>query len=534
LSADGRRDLLVALSLANLCFVRIWGSLLNPGNDYFMGHPPSPMALLTAVAGMLLLGAAFFAAARLARRSIAARRIARVAFLATLLIAANAMRQQVPALSLAALSSSVGRGVLLLALGAAALTGAAAWWRWGAQPLTRAMATGVLALFPFAFLTLGQVAWRVLRASGDRPEFRDKPASTRLEAKPVMPRLLFLVFDALDEDILMSERPRDLELPEWDAILAGAVRWENAYPPSNNTGVSLPALITGRNVVRVRCAAADELMLSYAEEPAEARWSEAPTLFSRLRERGGNAALVGWYHPYCRILGDDLVHCRWYPYLPNPADTFRESVATQAALLVDTVPGTFRFGLLERVGAGWLRGTQDPRWHAEQYRRIHADAREAAADPRLSLVFVHYPIPHSPFIYDRTRGAIDADGQRDYVDNLALFDRSLGELRDTLEAAALWDRTALLITSDHWFRRPGWRSRGEMAPLVGNPQMRVPLMLRLPGVVAGVARPEYLRNHAAHALAEAVLDGRLRSLPDLDPVLHALPDWMRPLPGVRG
>ena len=44
-----------------------------------------------------------------------------------------------------------------------------------------------------------------------------------------------------------------------------------------------------------------------AGEPAP--WSAQPNVFSRAREIGGATALVGWYHPYCRVIGGDLTKC---------------------------------------------------------------------------------------------------------------------------------------------------------------------------------------------------------------------------------
>src|SRR2546425_7901138 len=34
-------------------------------------------------------------------------------------------------------------------------------------------------------------------------------------------------------------------------------------------------------------------------------------LFRRARALGYDTALIGWYHPYCRVLGSDLTRCYW-------------------------------------------------------------------------------------------------------------------------------------------------------------------------------------------------------------------------------
>jgi arylsulfatase A-like enzyme len=151
----------------------------------------------------------------------------------------------------------------------------------------------------------------------------------------------------------------------------------------------------------------------------------------------------------------------------------------------------------------------------------------AAVDERLELIFVHYPIPHIPFIFDRATGSIRVDGPSTYADNLALTDRTLKELRQALEDSGLWDRTALIVTSDHWFRRSGWRERGDVAPVVGRPDHRVPLIVRLPGQRMPVVRRELLQSAAAYELAAAILAGALETSAQLDAVMDSLPPWMR-------
>lgn len=529
INAQWRRDLLVALSLANLCYVRVWGTLLNPANGYFLDRPPSWIGAVVASIGMLALSAVFFAGSRIARRARPGsllRHIASLALLAALAVAANALRQQAPGLSFEALSASLGRLGFWLVSSVGALLAAEAWLRWGTEGLARRSTTLVLVLLPFTLLTLGQAVLLGLRSRSDALEFRDKNSPSLLRAVPFAPRLLFLVFDGLDQQLLTDARPADLALQEFDAFFETSVQWNNAYPPSNNTGVSLPALITGRDVVRVRRAAANELMLSYADSGRETPWSLELTLFTRARELRRNSALIGWYHPYCRILGDDVARCHWYPYVQDPSETLSGSVFLQMAFLVDTIPGAFRFGLLDHLGGGWARGSADPSWHAKQYGRIHEQALQASADKRFQFIFVHYPIPHNPFIYDRHSETVRLDGKSRYIDNLALADRTLRELRQRLQVTGLWDSTALLITSDHWFPR----GHGEFAPTLGKPEHRVPLTVRLPGQTEAVVRYELLRTHAAHYLSLAILEGSLRTPADLDHVLHQLPRWIRASP----
>jgi len=64
------RDLAVAFSLANLCYLRIWSELLTytRANTYLMKTPPVPAEYAAVVMNVLLAGALFWGLATAARR----------------------------------------------------------------------------------------------------------------------------------------------------------------------------------------------------------------------------------------------------------------------------------------------------------------------------------------------------------------------------------------------------------------------------------------------------------------------------------
>ena len=223
-------------------------------------------------------------------------------------------------------------------------------------------------------------------------------------------------------------------------------------------------------------------------------------MFRRARTLGLNGALVGWYHPYCRIFAGDLVSCAWFPYVPDTGQSLSTAAGNQFALLVDTLPLAFRFDALEAVGLASLREADAPAWHVQQYRAVHARALAAITDPELSLVFVHYPIPHWPNVYDRATGQF-TDGGGEYADNLALADRTLGEIRRALRSSKA-QRAQPPAASDH-FNRAGWQSAANGHRWWGG-RTSVPLLL-LP--VRGAAVMRAGLEHRPRTLALAVLRG---------------------------
>src|SRR6185437_1658136 len=116
-------------------------------------------------------------------------------------------------------------------------------------------------------------------------------------------------------------------------------------------------------------------------------------------------------------------------------------------------------------------------------------AFEIANDPSIGLALIHLPIPHPPAIYNRSKGAITAEGRIGYLDSVAFVDRTVGALRRSMEQAGVWDRTAVLISADHgwrtylWRGSPEWTAEEEAAS--HDDTSGVPFLLKLPGQTTG-------------------------------------------------
>ena len=511
--AGGRLpDALVSLSLANLCLLRVWGALLSPANHYFLARPPAWHTYVVAVLATLALAAAFFFLGRLARDPAhpGLSRLAPWGLLAASVVALNALRQHVDWLSLQALSGSGWAAPLVLA--ALLMVMAALAVRRSRHGVVRAIRLAVLAMAPFCAVTFFQAAaaaWTYRSAS--HPSFDDKPTAPSLRGATPSLRLVFLVFDALDQNLLFSVRPADLRLPRLDRLRAEAVVATEAYPVDHSTAVSLPSLITGQPITRVKRTHADELRLWLPGAGDSVSWSEENNLFRRARGLGANGALIGWYHPYCRVLARDVASCAWFPYVPYADGSWAGSAGNQLGLLIETVPLAVRLDIVGRLRLrAALEGNQAA-WHLRQYRAIQAKVLEAVSNPDLGLVFVHYPVPHWPYIYDRSARRLDITGRREYADNLALVDETLTQIDAALTASGMGARTAVLLTSDHWQRRSGPHEPTEVKPTIGRQDQRVPLILSLPGGGPGATMAEPILNIVAQDMALAVLRGELTS-----------------------
>ncbi len=468
--------MLLAVSLANLCFYGVWHQLLFAQPFYMPLW--SWRDLLAITLNVSALAALFWLAL--------ARRRARVAgawhwssclFLLPVLIFLNLLRLRYGARLRAALDDDW----LLALLGLlAALLCAYVLARWPRKILAGAE---VLTLWLFAFvpMTFGQTAWMLLR----QPPLPAIAPALPPPASPLRPRVLWIVFDEMDWRPVFGSRPSTLALPELDRLRAQSLDVAPAIQTGLVTAPAMASLIYGRQVYDVQPAGHSDLQLNSVPQGEFEIWRPQHNLFARARQTGFNTAAVGWFLPYCRMFAADLTRCYW---------------ESMYAGVLDSSPS-----LLASLRNQWhtLSPLEDRQRHLLRHNNLMREAERAAADPNLGFLLVHLAVPHEPAIYDRQGGGYTAVSFRKdwYLDNLAVADRSLGELRRALENAGLWERTTVLVTSDHSLRYD--------AVLNPHTAAQVPFLLKLAGQQEGVSYERPTSTLAAHDLTLALLRGEL-------------------------
>jgi hypothetical protein len=386
-------------------------------------------------------------------------------------------------------------------------------WHFGLDRITSVAMAVAVVMAPFGLLAFGQAAWRLVRY---RSLWQEHSAGS-VTAQPVKnddrsSRILWLIFDEMDESAAFEHRQANLSLPELDRLRSQALSATNAYPPAGHTSQSIPALLTGKLIASVTPAGPNELMLKYPEKSQAVPWSKEADIFTTVRANGLNTNVIGWYHPYCRVIGDRLSSCSWEAasQLIDPAKLSPDSeIRHQEVDLLSLVPYSGR--LRDRLNQ------QTPEIyrvaHLNDYRKLLAEAKRVLTSSDGGLTFVHLPVPHPPYIYDRNQRSLSTSGQSQYGDNLALADVALGELRQAMERAEQWDRTAIIVSSDHWWRKDYWHERQPlwtMGDVMSGPiDHRVPFIIKLPGQQSPLTYQAAFNTVLTHDLILALIDGRV-------------------------
>jgi len=509
------KDFLICLSLANLFFMDFWASLADRSMMYHQ-KAPAPWGILAAtICDELLLAVVFWAAVTILRRwpNTLWTKLARWALLLLLLIPLNMLRGHVLGIYLQNLLDLFGRpGFVLFAL-CVSIGSIFVLSRWN-RIIFRLAKTTLILLAPLLPLSVAYAASFAIQASL-ASTFADKaPAPLLPISEARTPRVLWLIFDELDQRLAFEERPDSIRLPELDRLRAQSLYATHAIPPANETLLSMPALITGRLISRAKQAGPNELMITFQDSGKTEVWAGNPSVFSRARSVGFNSAVVGSYHPYCRVMGDVLnacsfTQCEW-PFQAQECGwelSVFENMRHQMETQLEWVPFLKRSGLIRPDQS--LR--QD---HKSLYLQIRQDALQAVTNTALGLILLHWPVPHPPGIYDRFTEALRSDGNSNYFDNLLLMDRAIGELRRIMEPDGTWDTTHVLLTADHSLRTNFWGqqvfwTREEALATGGTELPHVPFLLKLAGQKTAQTYHSPFNTIVTHDLILALLRQQL-------------------------
>lgn len=484
------KDLIKALSLANLCFIITWNELLNAPVRRFN-------TCLAIIINVMLLSSFFWIVVTLARRSgsVLAMRLVRFFFPLVILLPLNGLSQILfPGQELIN-----DLAFLTIAIAILGLFEVMPWHR----IILRTSAIGVMVLSPFFLITVSQSLWSALNV----PRAALAP---RLSVKTTSaPRVLWLLFDEMDQSITFSNRPPTLQLPELDRLRSQSLYAANVHPPSDATLVSLPALITGKLLSNAELVNPAKLMITLADAERPVSWNSEPNLFSEVREAGFNTAMTGWYIdvPCCDILPESLTTCSWI----NAEATLRETMSDQIDKVITTVPLASGLGIITLD-----KKERERKKSLKSYIGVLESARKVALDSEIGLGLVHLPVPHPPGIYRRDREEFEVRTESSYLDNLRLVDRTVGELRRAMEESGMWENTTVLLTSDHWLRRGLWRSTGtwtseDADTISSESDHRVPFILKLAGQKRPVTYDHVFNNVLTHDLILGVLRSELSS-----------------------
>lgn len=310
-------------------------------------------------------------------------------------------------------------------------------------------------LFVFAACSMMQVLY-VMRW---RPGPYQRQAAWNGAAPRNHPLLVWIVFDELSYDQAFGHRSHDLQLPNFDALREQSMLYTAAQPIGAQTVKVIPSLFSGHVIDDYRFGFNNSFKVHYSGVRGWHPLDGSGTVFADAQRLGWRTAVVGWYNPYCTIYGSAIDQC----YAMNldrldgdmaQRDGFWRNTYSPLASMVREVKSAQRD---DRDSC-----TYDVRQRLNTFRDLQAHSLQLLRSDQADFVFLHLPVPHSPNIWSRDANDYVTFCDSSYLDNLALADRTLGQILTQLESSPRWKDTTVIVQGDHswrtyiWSQLPAW------------------------------------------------------------------------------
>ena len=351
----------------------------------------------------------------------------------------------------------------------------------------------LIVFFPYLLFSFGQaMQLAFFQETIEYSHYQEKPRY----APQSMTRIILLVFDELDFRLTFEARPDYLKLPYLDDIRKKSFFATNAYSCASDTKRALPSIITGKHVVDAHTLGQNDLMIKISGFAEDVTFSSQENLFSDMNTSGLRSTAIFYYHPLERIFGKYIDFA--YPYgCIFEGNSFGES---SLEILLNQNRALFETSHYSIFGQSLILEK-----HIDQYVSMLDNLKKTITQDLSDFIFVHWSIPHIPFIYDLNNNKLADQGAKptNYFGNLKLVDLTLGQILDHLKNNGWVNKTWLIITSDHIYR--------ESKLIDGKEDYRVPLVVYPPGGMNPIECGNSLPNYRIRNLVQMIASGKIKA-----------------------
>jgi hypothetical protein len=332
-------------------------------------------------------------------------------------------------------------------------------------PAALALAVGIVFVrWPLVFarglrrllLVVSLVAFVVARALIVSHWYREAPVTVGLDASAAAggsgscASVVALLFDELSFPYVFDGDAVRPEFPNIARLAAHATTHLRVTAPAHETLISMPGYLALRPFHDVRATSAGliEVGDDGRARPFSARGPDG--LFATARRLGFRTEMAGYYLPYCDLLDGLVDACRSLSFYNVPRADPGFSLLHPIETTLILWPRQFPFGLAKNPPFARLQ------------RELVARTLEFAVRPlpTSTFRFVHFSVPHLPFVfdadgYDPPFDPLRTDPDTYYARQIGYVDRLLGTVTAAMQRDGSYDRTTLVLLSDHGFRFGG-------------------------------------------------------------------------------
>lgn len=329
-------------------------------------------------------------------------------------------------------------------------------------------------------------------------------------------RIVWILFDELSFNQVFDHPASGVDLPNLERLRLESVSFSELKPAGFFTNKVIPSLFLGRRIDEIRSTVDGALW--YRDEP-HGRWlayDPKSTVFGLAQSRGWNSGVAGWLNPYCRILAPTLQDCYWAPAF---VEMEAGGASAGRSAFANAVAASWSF-LTALVRPGNAVRTKYADRQIQAYRNVLGHAQSLIENNQIQFIFLHFPIPHPPGIYDRKRHLLRPSGT--YLDNLVLAGDTLGVLLREIHLISADSQTTVIVSSDHSWRIKLWRPAGygnwsseEERASGGRFDERPVLLIHFPGQRSGADIKSDLPALLQHDLIAGMLRDQINNPEDV-------------------
>lgn len=242
-----------------------------------------------------------------------------------------------------------------------------------------------------------------------------------------------IVFDGVSYEVLNDKSIKHL-FPNINKLFAdNCYVFEEAYSPGFPTIRSIPKMLTGVKYDKFREDNSQFLIAKFSDHDYYSLPTE-DSLFHIAKLYEYNNILIGASLPYCNIFGKYLTYGKSFP---------------SYAKLSELLPLPFKTLLYIKY---------------RHYRNVFLNSyneylSRIDSSPQNTFFFIHFDNPHEPFVFNSQgianrywevilKGGVYKYKER-YVEQLMYVDKKVGEIVKKLKDKNLYDKSLIIITSDH-------------------------------------------------------------------------------------
>ena len=309
--------------------------------------------------------------------------------------------------------------------------------------------------------------------------------------------IVALLFDELSFPYLYEGTTIRPEFAALRRLASTATHYLRTTAPGGETLISMPGYLAARPLHDVRVERDGFMELDSENHPKLFDARAADGLFAAARRAGLRTEMAGYYLPYCAWLGDLVDGCESYSFY-NAAGVgaaFSPLHPVETTLIL--WPRQFPFGL--------VKNRPFARLQRDLVARTLAFAERPIDPGTPTFRFVHFSVPHLPFVFDEQGFNPPFDPLRSTPDDLyarqvQYVDRLVDIIATRMQKDGSFDRTTLVVLSDHGFRFGGR----------DHDPRHIPFLVKEAGQTA--AREDDEPHQAAQLLRDLVADSCDRPL----------------------